>query len=49
MFDFFRRSTDDDDAAPSSALSVLGEDTTAQGTFDLKEDDLRVDGSSTGT
>lgn len=45
MFNFFRRSTDDDDAAaPSSALSVLGEDTTAQGTFDLKEDDLRVDG-----
>ncbi len=43
MFDFFRRSTDDEDTAPSSALSVLGEDTTAQGTFDLKEDDLRVD------
>ncbi len=45
MFDFFQHSTDDEDAAaPSSALSVLGEDTTAQGTFDLKEDDLRVDG-----
>ncbi|WP_263785715.1 bactofilin family protein [Salinibacter grassmerensis] len=45
MFDFFQRSTDDDDASgPSSALSVLGEDTTARGTFNLKEDDLRVDG-----
>lgn len=48
MFDFFRRSTDDEDTAPSSALSVLGEDTTAQGTFDLKKDDLRVDGVLNG-
>ncbi|WP_263810112.1 MULTISPECIES: bactofilin family protein [Salinibacter] len=48
MFDFFRRSTDDEDTAPSSALSVLGEDTTAQGTFDLKKDDLRVDGILNG-
>ncbi|WP_103020367.1 bactofilin family protein [Salinibacter altiplanensis] len=45
MFDFFQRSTDEDDApAPSSALSVLGEGTTAQGAFDLQADDLRVDG-----
>jgi cytoskeletal protein CcmA (bactofilin family) len=48
MFDFFRRSTDDEDTAPSSALSVLGEDTTARGTFDLKKDDLRVDGVLNG-
>jgi len=49
MLEFLQHSTDDDDAsAPSSALSVLGEDTTARGTFDLKEDDLRVDGVLNG-
>lgn len=45
MFNFFQRPSDDEDPdTSSSALSVLGDGTTAQGTFDLKEDDLRVDG-----
>lgn len=49
MFDVFQGATDDDEAsAPWSSLSLLGEGTTARGTFDLDEDDLRVDGVLTG-
>jgi len=49
MFGFSQQPTDDERPPESaSALSVLGEDTKAQGSFDLKEDDLRVDGALKG-
>lgn len=45
MFGFAQHSTDDETPPESnSALSVLGEGTTVRGSFDLKDDDLRVDG-----
>lgn len=50
MFGLSSQQPTDDEAPPesASALSVLGEDTTARGSFDLKEDDLRVDGTLKG-
>lgn len=45
MFGFSRRSPDEEPSPESSsALSMIGKRTTVRGSFDLEEDDLRIDG-----
>lgn len=45
MFDFLGDSSDEETPPQSSSsLSVVGQGSTIKGTFDLEEDDLRVDG-----
>lgn len=45
MFGLFRRSPSEEPSLESSsALSMIGEGSTARGSFDLEEDDLRIDG-----
>jgi len=50
MFGFFRRSSSDEKTSNghSEALSVVGKGSTVDGSFDLEEDDLRVDGALKG-
>lgn len=45
MFEFLRRSSEEEDPSP---LSVVGEGATVRGSFDLEEGDLRVDGMLDG-
>lgn len=45
MFEFLRRSSDEEESPP---LSVIGERSTATGSVDLEEGDLRVDGTLEG-